>query len=387
MSLASNLRNSVSFSPASLFAGGEQGVWYDPSDLSTVFQDAAGTTPVTASGQPVGLMLDKSKGLARGPELVPDDLTTTFSSSSHIISSPTALTASSAQAEQINSGALVESGKAYRVSFTLSSYTSTGGGGVNVRVGSASSNDFAVNANGTYERTVVADGGSLVFRPNGAEVQSWVITNISVRELRGNHATQTTASKRPTYTEGGGLSWLAFDGADDAMQTAAIDFTVTDKMSVFTGVRKLSDTQINVLYELSASAAINGGSFWALPSYTGATPNTNAVWHILTRGTAFKNATTPTTFPAPHTAVQTHLSDISGDRTTLRINGVQEVQNTGDLGSGSFGNYPLFIGARNNTSLFFEGNLYGMIVVGKTTTAPETASAEAYMAGKTGLTL
>jgi hypothetical protein len=48
------------FSPLSLFAAGEQGAWYDPSDLSTLFQDAAGTVPVTASGQPVGLMLDKS---------------------------------------------------------------------------------------------------------------------------------------------------------------------------------------------------------------------------------------------------------------------------------------------------------------------------------------
>jgi hypothetical protein len=36
------------------------GAWYDPSDLSTMFQDAAGTTPVTAAGQPVGLILDKS---------------------------------------------------------------------------------------------------------------------------------------------------------------------------------------------------------------------------------------------------------------------------------------------------------------------------------------
>jgi hypothetical protein len=34
--------------PRLLFANGEQGVWYDPSDFSTVFQDAAGTTPVTA---------------------------------------------------------------------------------------------------------------------------------------------------------------------------------------------------------------------------------------------------------------------------------------------------------------------------------------------------
>lgn len=36
------------------------GVWYDPSDLSTLFQDAAGSIPVTAAGQPVGKILDKS---------------------------------------------------------------------------------------------------------------------------------------------------------------------------------------------------------------------------------------------------------------------------------------------------------------------------------------
>ena len=43
-----------------LFANGEQGAWYDPSDLSTMFQDSAGTTPVTAVGQSVGRILDKS---------------------------------------------------------------------------------------------------------------------------------------------------------------------------------------------------------------------------------------------------------------------------------------------------------------------------------------
>jgi len=46
--------------PYSLFASSEQGVWYDPSDFSTLFQDSAGTTPVTAVEQPVGKMLDKS---------------------------------------------------------------------------------------------------------------------------------------------------------------------------------------------------------------------------------------------------------------------------------------------------------------------------------------
>ncbi|WP_105245425.1 hypothetical protein [Psychrobacter sp. Marseille-P5312] len=43
-----------------LFTGGKQGVWYDPSDKSTLFQDVAGTVPVTADGDPVALMLDKS---------------------------------------------------------------------------------------------------------------------------------------------------------------------------------------------------------------------------------------------------------------------------------------------------------------------------------------
>lgn len=48
------------FSPLSLFSIGAQGFWYDPSDFSTMFQDNAGATPVTATGQSVGLIRDKS---------------------------------------------------------------------------------------------------------------------------------------------------------------------------------------------------------------------------------------------------------------------------------------------------------------------------------------
>jgi lysophospholipase L1-like esterase len=43
-----------------IFSEASQGFWYDPSDFSTMFQDSAGTTPVTAAGQPVGKILDKS---------------------------------------------------------------------------------------------------------------------------------------------------------------------------------------------------------------------------------------------------------------------------------------------------------------------------------------
>lgn len=59
-SLLMSSASSVAFSPLSLFASGEQGAWYDPSDLSTMFQDTAGTTPVTATGQTVARINDKS---------------------------------------------------------------------------------------------------------------------------------------------------------------------------------------------------------------------------------------------------------------------------------------------------------------------------------------
>ena len=51
----------TTFNPSgSLFAAGEKGVWFDAGDLSTLFQDVAGTIPVTAVGQFVGKWLDKS---------------------------------------------------------------------------------------------------------------------------------------------------------------------------------------------------------------------------------------------------------------------------------------------------------------------------------------
>ena len=58
------------WSPLSLFAASEVGAWYDPSDLTTMFQDSAGTTPVTADGQPLGLILDKSPNLANATQTV-----------------------------------------------------------------------------------------------------------------------------------------------------------------------------------------------------------------------------------------------------------------------------------------------------------------------------
>lgn len=52
-------RRRAGFNPATLFAGAEQGAFYDPSDLASMWQDSAGTTPA-ANDQPIGKLDDKS---------------------------------------------------------------------------------------------------------------------------------------------------------------------------------------------------------------------------------------------------------------------------------------------------------------------------------------
>ena len=252
------------FSPASLFAGGTEGAWYDPSDLSTLFQDSAGTTPVTASGQPVGKMLDKSG--------------------------------------------------------------------------------------------------------------------------RANHAVQATAARRPTYTEGSGLSWLAFDGVDDAMATAAIDFTGTDKMSVFAAIYKPSDSGQKIICELT-SKSTNAGAF---SLFTGDTNTSRRFAWSTADPQAFIGTAN---FAGAVTAVQSVLFDRAGATTLTqifpRVNGaiptLTEVVNANP--EGSFANDVLHTGSRNGAKDFFHGNMYGLIVRGAASTAAEVASTEVYLATKSGVTL
>ena len=184
------------FNPASLFATGEQGAWYDPSDLTTLFQDSAGTTPVTAAGQSVGLLLDKSRGApTTGPELI---VTGQWAFALGVTESPSGtlnFPTNGATASQANR---VSAGVYYRVSFTA-----VGTGTLNIHVGdtAAGSPDASITTSGTYSFILAADavGTSFQFRAGSSGGFIGTVSNISVRELPGNHATQSNAAQRPTY--------------------------------------------------------------------------------------------------------------------------------------------------------------------------------------------
>jgi hypothetical protein len=175
--------------------------------------------------------------------------------------------------------------------------------------------------------------------------------------------------------------YLAFDGVDDSFGTSSIDFSGTDEMTVFAGVSKLSDATQGMLLETSTNVVDGGVSFF-VPS-----ADTTPGYRFTTRGTATSNAIVSAGYAAPVTNTLTGISDISGDVATLRANGTQVATSTSDQGTGNFGNYPLYIGRRAGSSLPFNGRLYSLAVLGRTATDAELASMEAWVAGKTGVTI
>lgn len=361
------------FNPQTLFLSGEQGAWYDPSDLSTLFQDAAGTIPVTGTGQPVGLMLDKRLGLVRGAELASG--LTPFSDASGTTTH--------------TESAITTTGSLGGVTLPLTVgnwYALSATGGTSATELSINTANLAINPTArTVIRTTIGDCVFLADKPFLYIRQSGegtgTVNSLSLRELPGNHATQATAASRPIFRDVGGLRYLECDGVDDGMVTGSIDFTGTGKMFVCAGVRKLSDAATGALLELSSSSGANSGTF-ALFSPTGALPT----YGIRVIGTA---GATPSIsgIPSPDSSVVSLLGYIADDVSVIRRNGVVGASSSSDLGTGNYGNHPLYLFRRGGTTLPFNGLFYGAIIAGAAYSASQIASAERYLAGKSGVTL
>ena len=208
-----------------LFANGEQGFFYDPNDLSTMFQDAAGTVPVTGVGQPVGLVLDKSKGLVLGSELWANQTPSIQNASGTIgayNSTTRTMTNTGANAAGyprfvFNVGAIV--GKRYFISGKLSGNVSEIDSFAKIRLGSGGNTAslFYNSQTGEFYGRVLAESDSLQFITNLSVGESLTLDSISVKELAGNHAYQTASAMRPLLVAS--PQRLDYDTVDDKLIT------------------------------------------------------------------------------------------------------------------------------------------------------------------------
>jgi len=183
------------WTPALWFLASEQGAWYDPSDMSTLFQDAAGTTPVTAVEQPVGLVLDKRLGLVRGPEIIPTDATWIKIVATATV---TQLAYNSFRVQAPNTGYArcaipipFVVGDFYEIDFTVTSAS-----GLGVRLDSLTGVDYLANGRRkNIARASGAAGTSFISFYAHTNTDSTVVIH-SFRKLPGNHASQPTAASR-----------------------------------------------------------------------------------------------------------------------------------------------------------------------------------------------
>jgi len=168
--------------------------------------------------------------------------------------------------------------------------------------------------------------------------------------------------------------YLQADGSDDGMVTPSLNLSGTNKIGVFTAVRKLSDAAAGVLVELSTSVVTNNGSFrFAIPDSAA----TNFNW--ASRGTTQSSASyTDASVAAPKTAVLTGIGDIAGPSAVQRLNGVQVASSSSSQGSGNYGNYPLYFFRRGGTTTPFNGLEYGFALCDTTPTAGQIDAMETY---------
>ena len=246
--------------------------------------------------------------------------------------------------------------KNYRVTYTIT----RSAGSVQVSFGGRSG--ASRSAAGTYVDYLdsTTNTNALVFTGTGF---SGTVDNIEVVDV-------TAGSVKAPYA-------LQFDGMDDFLQTASVNFTATDKMTVCHGVRKLSDAALGVVVELGTSVFANAGAFWIVAPDSAASN-----LQFRAGGTTTANLVR-TGLVSPTTLVVLGKTDISGDSLTLRVNQT-ETTSSGEQGTGNLRNDVLYFGRRAGTSNPFNGLMFSAICVGKTASATELANIERWVNLRTG---
>jgi hypothetical protein len=220
--------------------------------------------------------------------------------------------------------------------------------------GTAATNNFRVylvTNDGSGNASYTGDGvsGMLVW---GAQVETG--SSATAYQKVGLSSDVQESGKRDCWG-------LLFDGSDDSLLTASVNFSATDKMTVMAGVRKNSDAARATVCELTATIASNNGGFHLTA------PNAaSSTFAFESKGTSLTDAVA-TSIAAPATRVLTGIGDIAGDSTSLRVDGTVADTDTGDQGTGNYANAILYIGSRGGSSVRFNGLIYTLILRGAAT--------------------
>ena len=394
----------VTFLPTDLFANSEQGAWFDPGDITTLFQDTAGNTPVTAAGQSVALMRDKS---GRG-------------------NNATQSTAGYRPTWQID-----PTGHGYLLFDGVNDYMVTGNinltGTAKVTASVGLLVDTTNRAAGIRRITYSGDwNGTVSFFNTATATATNVVNNFTIGSQPTNTSEQYFGSFLSDYTG----TWTFSMTSDDAAKlwigdTAGFGYTsgnalvsstfntgtVTGTISLVagqyylfrvmygngggpgslgltfahTGQSASSDFTGKLFYDPSGVAICTGGD----PNSVNGTfligaPSSAADHSFYLRGTTTVQARVQNQVVGDD--ILTGVFDISQVTKELelvpRLSGNVETNISWvgtSAGTGNFGNQPLYIGSLGGSGTYFKGHIYGIIVRGALSNSTQITNTETWI--------
>ena len=252
-----------------LFTNGLPGAWYEPSDFASLFQDSAGTTPVTVVEQPIGLLLDKRLGLVPGTTMFPllSGWTNSNGGTHSTAGGSLEVTANGTAFAGVNRTITCVVGKTYNIDYVVSINAAANW---NAAISGISASETVVGANAVnvvkaIKFTATATTHSFgPYCPSGTSGAVATYSILSVKLLDGNHATQATAAARPVLKDISGCKSAFFDGIDDSLSTttggggtAGFFFCTAIKPTGGAGVNRTlwSDAGTNTGYRVRINAA------------------------------------------------------------------------------------------------------------------------------------
>ena len=358
---------------AALAAGG---AFYEPSDLTSLYQDRTGGA-TGASGQPIGIMLDKSymggqtaaSYISAQNELATNggfDADTGWTKG-------TSWTISGGAARAGGTGSSLTQAITFPgASFAVVTYTvvSIASGNISAQLQGGSTSTGATRTSaGTYTEVLSVNTNTTLAFVSGGTTPDAVIDAVSIKYIPGFHAVAASDAARPVLTVTGTLIYVAPDGADDWM--------------VVTPTLNLGETWWHIGGWRSPSA---GRRAFAL-SATGATAALNGsatpAWSWCNAAnTAYTDATTST----PNANHVLTIED--GTNIAMRYNAVQQVSPFAPFDdSAAVQGLALFTGNNSTWASGMNGRFYGGVFAPGALDPTDRAVIESYLATLTQVTL
>ena len=352
---------------------------YPFSTLQGAYQTSAGPA-AAAVNDPVGLELDALGTL--GPNLVTNgDFSAGATGWTGDANITTAINGGVFNLGAVTTGNTLTQpclivGKMYKLVFSVTRFSVLGN--FRVRIGGGVWGDLilAISTVGTYtiygQATVDTELAFVRYATSDFDID-----NVSVQEVTGNHATQTTAINRPTVQQDGGGRWYAsFNGTNQSMQLAS---TLTAVAGTFICCARADVLHFGTLFG-------GGGNYVSEPGISLITANNGSLRAVFGNGTITNQSVSAVdTYTPGEIFVVSVQWDMSFIKIRKNSGTTRQVANLlGDLTSATLGSIGR-IGPLGGT--YFSGSIYDLDAIKGTVTDAQLLTLEKAAGQRAGLVI